>query len=83
MTSRAGRDSFLGEGLGRCGGEDHFQRQVGDGTPVNKVGEGEDEGDTESCSYGQGMGRPMAVLGPHPSPTIIPQRDSTLLGEFI
>lgn len=41
-----GKGSFLGEGLGRCGGVD--QRQVGDGTPVSKVGEGEDEIGTES-----------------------------------
>lgn len=65
------------------GGEDHFQRQVGDGIPVSKAGEGEDEGGIESCNCGQGMGRPVAVSGPHPSPTITPQRDSTLLGEFI
>lgn len=73
VTSRAGGGSFLGEGLGRCGGEDHFQRPVGDGTPVSKVGEGEDEVGTESRSGGQGMGRPVALSGPHPSPPSHPK----------
>lgn len=83
MTSREERDRFLEEGPGRRG-EGRFQRQVGKGSPVSKVGAGEK---MEQAQRAEAVDEGRAGLRPSLAciafPRISPEGASPLLRELV